>query len=90
MSITSAIVLFTMIWTLIFFMVNPLWQTSQSEEGNVVPGTPAGAPTDAMVRRKALLTTAIAVPVFALVYFTVELRWLTLSDIDLFLLPSQR
>ena len=44
MAITSAIVLYCVIWAVLFFMINPLWQTSQSEDGEVVPGTPASAP----------------------------------------------
>ena len=40
MSITSAIVLFCVIWAIVFYMVNPLWQTSQSEDGEVVPSDP--------------------------------------------------
>ncbi len=90
MQIMSAIVLFVMIWAVVLFMVNPLWQTSQEEDGNVVPGTPAGAPVDPMVGRKVLVTTLITVPLFALAYLVLVNHWFTLDDFDLFLLPSQR
>ena len=90
MSITSAIVLYCVIWALVFFILNPLWQTSQSESGEVEPGTPASAPVDAMVRKKAILATIIGTALFALAYSTIEFGWLTLDDISLFTLPSER
>ena len=90
MSIASAIVLFCVIWALVFYMINPLWQTSQSEDGKVVPGTPASAPVDAMLRKKAILTTVIALVLFVLAYSTIEFGWLTLDDISFLELPSQR
>ena len=62
MSITSTIVLYSVIWALLFYMINPLWQTSQSEDGEVTPGTPASAPVDPMIRRKAILTNRITEP----------------------------
>ncbi|MGR3717998.1 MAG: DUF1467 family protein [Thermohalobaculum sp.] len=90
MSIASAIVLFCVIWALVFYMINPLWQTSQSEDGEVVPGTPASAPVDPMIRKKAIITTVIATVLFVLAYSTIEFGWLTLDDISFLELPSQR
>ncbi len=90
MSIASAIVLFCVIWALVFYMINPLWQTSQSEDGEVVPGTPASAPVDPMIRKKAILTTVIATVLFVLAYSTIEFGWLTLDDISFLELPSER
>jgi len=90
MSIASALVLFCVIWALVFYMINPLWQTSQSEDGEVVPGTPASAPVDPMIRKKAIITTVIATVLFVLAYSTIEFGWLTLDDISFLELPSQR
>jgi len=90
MAITSAIVLYCVIWALVFYMINPLWQVSQAEDGEVVPGTPASAPVDPMVRKKAILTTAIATVLFALAYSTIEFGWLTLDDISFMKAPSER
>ena len=90
MSIASALVLFCVIWALVFYMINPLWQTSQSEDGEVVPGTPASAPVDPMIRKKAILTTVIATVLFVLAYSTIEFGWLTLDDISFIKLPSER
>ncbi len=90
MPITSAIVLYCVIWAILFYMINPLWQTSQSEDGEVAPGTPASAPVDAMIRKKAIITTVIATVLFALAYSTIEFGWLTLDDVSFIELPSQR
>ena len=90
MSIPSAMVLYCVIWAILFFMINPLWQTSQAEDGEVVPGTPASAPVDAMLGKKAIITTVIATVLFALAYSTIEFGWLTLDDISFVKLPSQR
>ncbi len=89
MSIPSAIVLFCVIWAVLFYMINPLWQTSQSEDGEVAPGTPASAPVDAKLRKKAIITTVIATVLFALAYSSIEFGWLTLDDVSFIKLPSQ-
>jgi predicted secreted protein len=90
MSIPSAMVLFCVIWAIVFYMINPLWQTSQSEDGEVVPGTPGSAPVDAMLRKKAIITTAISSALFVLAYSTIEFGWITLDDVSFIELPSQR
>jgi predicted secreted protein len=90
MSISSAIVLYCVIWAILFYMINPLWQTSQSEDGEVVPGTPGSAPVDAKIKKKAILTTAIATVLFVLAYSTIEFGWITLDDVSFIKLPSQR
>ena len=90
MSITSAIVLYSCIWAITFYLLNPLWQTSQAESGEVQPGTPASAPVDAMVKKKAILATIIGTALFVLAYCTLEYGWITLDDISFVKLPSER
>ncbi len=89
MSIMSAIVLYVVIWAMVFFMVNPLWQTSQSEAGHIVPGTPASAPVDAMVLRKAIVTTVVGTVLFAVAFAVIQFEWLTLDQLNFLKLPSQ-
>lgn len=90
MGIMSGIVLYAVIWTMCFFIVNPLWQVSQSEDGNVVPGTPESAPVDAMVLKKAIISTVAGSVLFALAYAGLETDWLSLDLFDFFTLPSER
>ena len=90
MSITSAIVFYMVIWAITFLMMNPLWQTSQEEAGEIVPGTPASAPMDAMVKRKALWTTVWATCAFVVLYAIIEIPLVTLEDVSWIVPPSQR
>ncbi|MCL5775731.1 DUF1467 family protein [Limibaculum sp. FT325] len=82
MSITSAIVLFAIVWALVFYMVNPLWQVSQREAGEIVPGTPESAPVDPMLRKKAIITTIVAAALFGLIYWVIEYQVVTLDDLS--------
>ena len=86
MTITSAIVLFAVIWALVFFLVLPFGQVSQHEAGDVVPGTPASAPENAQIARKAALTTAITVVAFAAVLGVIYFDLFSIHDIP-FLTP---
>ncbi|NCV49796.1 MAG: DUF1467 family protein, partial [Rhodobacterales bacterium] len=44
MGITSALVLFAVIWFLVFLVVIPIRLETQGDVGEVEPGTHAGAP----------------------------------------------
>ena len=90
MSIPSALVLYSCIWAVVFYLINPLWQTSQSEAGEVEPGPPASAPSDPMVKKKAILTTVIGTTLFALAFCTIQFGWITLDDISFVRMPSER
>ena len=86
----SGIVLYCSIWAIVFFMVLPLGITSQSEAGQVDAGTPASAPTEAMVARKMLITTGIAAVVFAAALAVIRFHLFTLDDIPFLTPPSGR
>lgn len=90
MSIPAALVLFASIWAVVFFMVLPQGVVSQHEDGDVVPGTPASAPSDAQIRRKMLITTLAAAVVFVIVFSIIEYRLITLDDIPFLTPPSGR
>ncbi len=83
MSITAAIVLFASIWSVVLFMVLPFGMVSQADDGDVMPGTPASAPANPVIVRKAIITTIIAVFVFAIVWSVIEFRLVTLDDFPL-------
>lgn len=84
MTITAALVLFSVTWFMVFFMVLPLRFTSQAQDGKVEPGTPASAPADEMVAKKAKITTAIAVVVWGLLYGVITSGWITIANMDVF------
>jgi predicted secreted protein len=81
MSITSVVVLYSVIWFMTLFMVLPLFVKSQDENGDVEPGTSAGAPAESMMRRKLKWTTIAATIVFFIVAGIIQSGVITVSDI---------
>lgn len=82
MTITGALVLFSVTWFMVFFCVLPLRFVSQAEAGTIEPGTPRSAPADAQIRQKARLTTIIAAVLFAIMASVIVWGGLTIRDID--------
>lgn len=60
MNLTGGIVLYTVLWFLTLFILLPIGERSQAEAGEVVPGTPASAPAEHQLKRKAIWTTLIS------------------------------
>ncbi len=89
MTITAALILFSVTWFMVLFCVLPVRFESQGDRGKVTPGTPASAPEDAMIGRKAKITTVIATVIFALLYGIITSGWVTVADMDIFgMLPK--
>lgn len=83
MAVTSALVLFAVIWFMTLFIVLPFRQPSQSETGEVVPGTPAGAPANFRFKKRAWVTTGIAFVIWAIVAGIIYSGKITVRDIDM-------
>jgi len=60
MSVTSAIVLFAVIWFLTFLIIIPFRVKTQGDLGAIVKGTQAGAPEIHNLSSKAIITTGIS------------------------------
>ena len=89
MSITAALILFSVTWFMVLFCVLPVRFESQRDRGAVTPGTPASAPEDAMIGKKAKITTVIAAVIFAALYGIITSGWVTVADMDIFgMLPK--
>ncbi|WP_439508621.1 DUF1467 family protein [Yoonia sp.] len=84
MAITSGIVLFMVIWSMVFFIVLPLRMVSQGDAGEIVPGTHASAPADAQIGRKAKITTYWAVPLWCIITAIILSGVISVRDIDVF------
>lgn len=82
MAITSAIVLFAVIWFMLFLMILPMRLKTQGESGEVVPGTPASAPENPEIKRKVKLTTLIAFVLWAIIASLIVFEVVTARDID--------
>ncbi len=84
MGITSAIVLFAVIWFMTFLCIIPLRIQTQDEAGEVVPGTHAGSPEQHHLKKKAFITTAIALVLWAVIAGIIISGIITVRDIDMF------
>jgi predicted secreted protein len=84
MTITAALVLYSVIWFMVFFVVLPLRLVTQGEAGEVVPGTPQSAPANAQIGRKARITTLWATALFVIIAGVILSGWITVRDLDWF------
>ena len=81
MGIAGSLMIIAITWWLAFFALLPFGVRSQIEDGEVVPGTEPSAPTTTRLRRKGLLALAIALAVWALLFWLIEIRQIALDDI---------
>lgn len=84
MAITSAIVLFAVIWAMTFMIALPIRVQTQGDLGDVVPGTHAGAPEHHHLKKKALITTAVAVVLWGISVMVILSGWISVNDLDWF------
>lgn len=84
MGITSAIVLFLVIWFMVLFVVLPLNMRTQGDEGEVVPGTHKSAPVDLQMWRKVRIVTIWSAALWIVIAGTILSGVITVRDIDWF------
>lgn len=84
MSVISALVLFWMIWFLALMCIIPIGLKTQGEVGEIIAGTPASAPVNPMILRKALWTTVVTFAVWLPVCAFIIWGGVTVRDIDFF------
>ncbi|OUS07455.1 hypothetical protein A9Q96_05975 [Rhodobacterales bacterium 52_120_T64] len=84
MAITSALVLFAVIWFMLLLMALPMRMKSQEQTGEVVPGTPASAPDNPMIGKKMFWVTVVTfvlwIPLVAFIISGV----VSIHDIDFY------
>jgi predicted secreted protein len=84
MSVTSAIVLFAVIWFLTFLIVIPFRIKTQGDLGAIVKGTQAGAPEVHNLRKKAIITTGASLVLWLMITLIILSEFITIQDIDFF------
>lgn len=84
MTITGAIVLFSVTWFMVFFCVLPLRFQSQADKGQIVPGTPASAPAEENVGRAAKITTGVALVIWLALVGVIMSGWIGIDDLNIF------
>ncbi|MCU0816372.1 MAG: DUF1467 family protein [Cypionkella sp.] len=82
MTITAAAVLYAVTWFMTFFIVLPLRLKTQGDVGEVVPGTPKGAPHTEIVKQRALITTGVATVVWAILASIILSGMISVRDFD--------
>jgi predicted secreted protein len=84
MTTTAAFVLFSVIWFIALLVALPIGLTTQGEAGEVVPGTPASAPVDAMLRKKLLWVTLVTLALWGALCAVVLWGGISVRDLDVF------
>ena len=84
MSITSAIVLYAVIWFMVFLIVIPIRLQTQGDVGQIVPGTHASSPEVHNLKRKAWITTFVSIGLWIVIAGIILSGWITVRDIDFF------
>ncbi|MBY6139042.1 DUF1467 family protein [Leisingera daeponensis] len=82
MGVTSAIVLYAVIWFMSFLVIIPIRLETQGDRGDVVPGTHAGAPEKHFLKQKAWITTAVAAVLWAIICAIVISGAISVRDFD--------
>jgi predicted secreted protein len=81
MPVTTGIAIFFLIWWIVLFAVLPWGIRSQQEAGAVAPGTDPGAPALPRLRRVLLLTTLVAIVLFAACYVVYVNQLVTIDSL---------
>jgi predicted secreted protein len=80
--------IYFVLWWLVLFAVMPFGFRSQSDAGEVTPGTVASAPARPHFAKAALRTTIVSAVLFAGFYYVVAVRGWGFADIPL-IIPSE-
>ncbi len=83
MDLILGIAIYFVCWWMVLFTVLPLGVKTQGEEGNVVPGTPQSAPVVPAIFKKMIITTIISSIIFAIIFWVMESKIITIDDIPL-------
>jgi predicted secreted protein len=79
MSWFTAIVTYLTLWWVVLFCVLPFGARSQAEAGEVTAGTEPGAPVLPNMKRKLILTSVIALGVWAILALVISAGWISLA-----------
>ena len=61
MTITSSIVLLSVYWFIILFIILPINVTTQNDESNIIEGTAPSSPVNPNLKRKFSITTIVSI-----------------------------
>lgn len=84
MNLTGGVVLYSVLWFLVLFVVVPIGQKSQADMGEVMPGTPAGAPGNLRWRRKLIITTIVTTLIWGTIAWVILGGLISRADLESF------
>ena len=84
MGITSALVLYAVIWFLVLFVTLPIRLTTQGDTGEIVKGTMAGSPVEPQLKKRFKIVTGIAFVLWVIIAGTILSGVISVRDIDMF------
>lgn len=84
MSLVSGIAIYFVIWWIALFAILPIGMRTQEEDGNVILGTVASAPSKPRIWRAFIRTTILATLIFAGYYYLTQIVEFGLDDIPHF------
>lgn len=82
MGVTSGLVLYAVIWSMVFLIALPIRVQTQGDLEEIVPGTHAGAPEHHHLRKKAWWTTFVAAILWAITATIILSGWITVDEIE--------
>lgn len=77
-------VLFAVIWFMCLFIALPLRIKSQQEYGEIVPGTPASAPTNPQLKKKTIYVTIVTFILWIVLVYIISSGLIRVQDIAFF------
>jgi predicted secreted protein len=80
-SLVSWLAVYFVVWWTALFVVLPFGVRSQSDAGEISPGTEPGAPTVTRVFRVVVINTIVASVIFAGIFYVLTQTDLTLDDV---------
>ena len=84
MAISSAFVLFAVIWFMVLFITLPLRLTTQGDTGDITPGTMPGSPVEINMKRKFKIVTLVTIPIWVIICAIILSGVISVCDIDWF------
>lgn len=82
MGVTSAIVLYAVIWFMVLFVTLPIRLKTQGDVGEIVPGTQAGAPVDPQLGKRFKIVTGVSAVLWVLIGGVIVFGGITVCDLD--------
>lgn len=82
MAITSALVLYAVIWFMTLLVALPVGLRTQGDEGEIVPGTHSGSPANLRLKRKLWWVTGIGTAIWIVAAGVIVSGRVSVDDID--------